>query len=150
MLIILTPHIVKGPEDAERVRQMEESRMNWCLCDVNQVHGPLGFGLKSEPQPAPVVYPDANPRGTLAPPVGPGGPPPSRDARPETVPLGPEMPGAKTSALAPIAPPALQRLPATDSAQLTNYQSPPREPFAIETCRGNTFTPPSEDRRWLQ
>ena len=96
MLIILTPHIVKNPEDAERIRQMEESRMNWCLCDVNQIHGPAGFGAKPE-QAAAVVYPDANPRGVVIPPplqlngrrrLGrkPGGPPPGQDGRPEPVP----------------------------------------------------------------
>ncbi len=80
MLIILTPHIVRSPEDAERVRQMEESRMHWCLCDVNQVHGPAGFSVKPEPQAAPVIYPDANPRGTLPPPAQePGGPQPLRE-----------------------------------------------------------------------
>jgi type II secretion system protein D len=101
MLIILTPHIVKNPEDAERIRQMEESRMNWCLCDVNQIHGPAGFSAKPE-QAAAVVYPDANPRGVVippplqlnGPPTGPqpGGPPPGQDGRPEPVPPGPEMP----------------------------------------------------------
>jgi type II secretion system protein D len=151
MLIILTPHIVRGPQDAERVRQMEESRMNWCLCDVNQIHGPVGFGVKADPQAAPVVFPDANPRGTLLPIPQPAGPQqPSRESRPETVPPGPQVPAANTSAPAPAVGAAMQRLPTTDAAQLTNYQSSPREPFAVETCRGNTVAPPAEDRRWLQ
>jgi type II secretion system protein D len=89
MLIILTPHIVRSPEDAERVRQMEASRMNWCLCDVNQVHGPAGFSNKPESQAAPIIYPDANPRGILTPPE-PGGPQPLQDSRPEPMPPGAE------------------------------------------------------------
>jgi type II secretion system protein D len=152
MLIILTPHIVRGPEDAERVRHMEESRMNWCLCDVNQIHGPVGFGLKNEPQTAPVVFPDANPRGTLVPIPQPAGQPPLQESRPETVPPGAQVPPANTSApaAAPAPGTAMQRLPTTDAAQLTNYQPSPREPFAVETCRGNTVAPPAEERRWLQ
>ena len=140
MLIILTPHIVRNPEDAERVRQMEESRMNWCLCDVNQVHGPAGFSAKTEPQACagdlsgrePPRHLRAPPTGPSGPPPGtplpsgppPGGPQPLRDGRPEPLPPGPEMPAAKTSALTPIDNPALKRLPTADSVQLTNYQPP--------------------------
>ena len=97
--------------------------MNWCLCDVNQIHGPTGFTAKPDPQAAPVIYPDANPRGTLPPPAQePGGPQPLREPRPETVPPGPETPAAKTSALTPAAGPVPQRLPTPNAAQLTNYQ----------------------------
>jgi type II secretion system protein D len=67
MLIILSPHIVKNPAEAEKLRKMEEGRMHWCLGDVNEVNGPVGFSSKQGVQPTPVVYPDSNPRGKLPP-----------------------------------------------------------------------------------
>ena len=39
LLIILTPHIVRNEEDADRIKQVEASRMSWCLGDVIKVHG---------------------------------------------------------------------------------------------------------------
>jgi hypothetical protein len=43
LLIILTPHIVRTREDAERIKSMETARMNWCLSDVERIHGDLGL-----------------------------------------------------------------------------------------------------------
>jgi len=60
LLIILTPHVVRTPEEVERIKRIESSRMHWCLEDVQQVHGESGL-TKSGGQ---VIYPDANPRGT--------------------------------------------------------------------------------------
>jgi hypothetical protein len=60
LLIILTPHVVHSPEEAERVKQVETARMHWCLKDVESLHGDLGIRDKT-----PIVYPDLNPRGKL-------------------------------------------------------------------------------------
>jgi len=60
LLIILTPHVVRTPEEAERIKRVESSRMHWCLEDVYQVHGDATL-LKNGGQ---VIYPDSNPRGT--------------------------------------------------------------------------------------
>jgi type II secretion system protein D len=43
LLIILTPHVIRSQADAERVKAMEAARMNWCLSDVEKVHGDLGL-----------------------------------------------------------------------------------------------------------
>jgi len=60
LLIILTPHVVRTPEEAERIKRIESSRMHWCLEDVQQVHGDAGLSKNG----GQVIYPDANPRGT--------------------------------------------------------------------------------------
>lgn len=69
LLIILTPHIVRGPEDMQRIRELESSRMHWCAADVQAIHGgnPL-YGQAGEPfddESIPTIYPDSNPRGVL-------------------------------------------------------------------------------------
>jgi type II secretory pathway component GspD/PulD (secretin) len=87
MLIILTPHIVRSPADAERVRKMEECRMHWCLGDVNAIDGPLGFNTTKASQASATIYPDANPRGKFTVPDG-KAPQPLPDASPEPIPPG--------------------------------------------------------------
>jgi len=69
LLIILTPHVVFSPEDAERIKHEEAARMHWCLADVHEIHGPTGLHNFSDcgecNLPVPVIYPDLNPRGQL-------------------------------------------------------------------------------------
>ena len=43
LLILLTPHIVRNPADAERIKAEEASKMDWTLSDVEAIHGPLGL-----------------------------------------------------------------------------------------------------------
>lgn len=69
LLIIMTPHVVRSPEEAERIRHLEESRISWTLADVQEVHGEGGV-CHDDDCPycrarTPVVYPDFNPRGTV-------------------------------------------------------------------------------------
>ncbi len=59
LLIILTPHVVRTPEEGERIKRIESARMHWCLEDVYQVHGDPGLSKNG----GQVIYPDANPRG---------------------------------------------------------------------------------------
>lgn len=63
LLIIMTPHIVYSDDDAERLKQIESARMDWCLGDVLDLHD--GFGLRSRQcaggAAGDVVYPDAGP-----------------------------------------------------------------------------------------
>ena len=42
LLIIMTPWIIRTPEDDEQFKQREAARMHWCLAEVNQVHGNTG------------------------------------------------------------------------------------------------------------
>lgn len=43
LLIILTPQVVYTPEDGERLKQIESSRMSWILRDVMALHGDAGL-----------------------------------------------------------------------------------------------------------
>jgi type II secretion system protein D len=44
LLILLTPHIIRSPWDAERVFIDEARKMSWSLPDVESIHGPLPGG----------------------------------------------------------------------------------------------------------
>lgn len=61
LLIVLTPHIVRTPEEAERVKRLESARMTWCLGDVEELHGEAGL-TRAGGTPE-VIYPDITPRG---------------------------------------------------------------------------------------
>jgi general secretion pathway protein D len=61
LLIVLTPRVVNGPEDEERMKRIESSRMHWCLDDVRQIFG--DDGLTQAGGSPDVVYPHTNPRG---------------------------------------------------------------------------------------
>jgi len=113
LLIILTPHVVRTPEEAERIKRIESARMHWCLEDVYQVHGDLELG-KSGGQ---VIYPDVNPRGV---PQGEAPPKPAKkkksggesapglEAIPPTLPLPdaspPPKPTTNASGAKPVVP----------------------------------------------
>ncbi len=63
LLIIMTPWVVMGPCDMERIKQRESARMNWCLCDINQLQGDTGLyelgedGCYPEEGGPEVIYP---------------------------------------------------------------------------------------------
>ncbi len=67
LLVVMTPRIVRGPEDTQVINQVESSRMSWCLADVLNIHGDAslseGNGLWG-PAASPVIYPHVNPLGT--------------------------------------------------------------------------------------
>ncbi len=70
LLIIMTPYIVRKAEDANELNQIEAQRMSWCLADVVDVHGDVGFisgGAGPGPGSAQVIYPDRTP--TIAEPL---------------------------------------------------------------------------------
>jgi len=71
LLIILTPHVILGPEDNERIKRMESSRMSWCAADVRALQGDTGKGDQTDNpisnRKVPVIYPDLNPRGVIVP-----------------------------------------------------------------------------------
>lgn len=115
LLIVLTPHIVRTPEEAERVKRLESARMTWCLGDVEELHGEAGL-TRAGGTPE-VIYPDITPRGKpaersaweiIAPreakPEGPAGPdqaPPSREQGPPGV---RELPERKPTEMPPPEP----------------------------------------------
>ncbi len=61
LLVVLTPRIIQTDEDYETIKQVESSRMSWCLADVLKMHGDVGLsggnGLWGPPKSA-VIYPD--------------------------------------------------------------------------------------------
>ncbi len=67
LLIFLTPHVVRSPEDMERIKQTEAARMSWCLADVHEIHGPTGLYEDAHGGcvvgGGEVVFPDTNPEG---------------------------------------------------------------------------------------
>ncbi len=64
LLIIMTPMLVNGDEDLEYVKQVESSRMSYCLADMVEMHGDVGlsggYGLWG-PAIGPTIYPDLHP-----------------------------------------------------------------------------------------
>lgn len=68
LLIILTPRIVRSAEDADRLKQIELARMNWCAADVVELHGDVfsnyGWhdGVHGE-EAYEVIFPHDDPRG---------------------------------------------------------------------------------------
>jgi type II secretory pathway component GspD/PulD (secretin) len=128
LLIVMTPYVVHSDDDLQMIRQSESERMSWCVADVADVYGNVGFSArpgcwcKSHPckcwnqrHPAPVIYPDLNPTGLpVAPPASPSGtpgpatppgakienpaPPPPAPANPPTTSYGPQLPGGPQQA----------------------------------------------------
>lgn len=104
LLIIMTPRVIRSELDADIVKQVESSRMSWCLADVVKVHGPSGLRSRSDEWTdgeVPTVYPDVDPQGMLPegelllePPFEPGSvvvPPGAQFAPPGPVLEGPQM-----------------------------------------------------------
>ncbi len=113
LLIILTPRVILGPKDQERLRQVESARMNWCAADV---HSLLGEGLHDEVgfpdqhSQVPIIFPDKNPRGLF-----------------DTVPLESQTP-VGTSGMLPVD----ELVPPTDRSSFPTDASAPlsAEPLA--------------------
>ena len=69
LLIILTPHVIRSAEDAERIKSLETSRMNWTSSDVHELYGDAGLCTRADcplcEAKTEVIYPDFNPRAEL-------------------------------------------------------------------------------------
>lgn len=63
-LVIMTPMLIDGEQDLDYVKEVESSRMSWCLADVVEMHGDVGlsggYGLWG-PAVGNTIYPDLNP-----------------------------------------------------------------------------------------
>ncbi len=70
LLVVMTPHIVRTPEDMAMIADVESSRMSWCLADVLNIHGDTnlspGNGLWG-PAASPVIYLTCNQSLKMAP-----------------------------------------------------------------------------------
>jgi type II secretory pathway component GspD/PulD (secretin) len=69
LIIILTPQVIHGPEDNERIKQTEMARMSWCMADVYDLQGDVNYQFADNAamldQPTEVIYPDNQPGGFL-------------------------------------------------------------------------------------
>lgn len=65
LLIVMTPYLIDSDDKVDMVNQAEMDRMNWCLCDVNQVFGGVKTAEDADfDNPAPTIYyPDSDPFG---------------------------------------------------------------------------------------
>jgi hypothetical protein len=75
LLIIMTPRVVRNYLDAEMIKQVEASRMNWVLSDVLGLHGPSGLKGRTDhwgDDETHAVYPTHVPTGEelILPPAG--------------------------------------------------------------------------------
>jgi type II secretion system protein D len=64
LLIIMTPHVIRTPEDMHRINAIESSRMSWCLADVVRLHADPGLvGDESNWHGSDImtIYPDGEP-----------------------------------------------------------------------------------------
>lgn len=123
LLIIMTPYVVRTPEDVEWLKQMESQRTHWCLADVVNVHGDVGLSSAcgSWQQNGSVIYPDENPTGEVLPapegrPAGLNTPssrnlPPPNPTPADPLRLGPTPTGPMPLSPPIIGPPSGSRLP---------------------------------------
>ena len=167
LLIILTPHVIRGPADVDYHKQIEMARMSWCTADV------YDFLTPSRPVPilsgqqnddgVPVIYPDqtpglewqreqppqAPPGETGSSPYAPGHsvptrPLPRRGGRaPDALPLNPPDPGAEPQG-------ALDAEPdddGTSPVQQAGYERR-RDEFVRQTSRNAQESPKPMTKRW--
>jgi type II secretory pathway component GspD/PulD (secretin) len=66
LIVIMTPRLI-NPNDAAKldlIKQVESSRMSWCMADILNIHGDVGLspgnGLWG-PAASPVIFPDMQP-----------------------------------------------------------------------------------------
>ncbi len=68
LLIVMTPHVVASRFESEMIKQVESARMNWCLSDVVNLHGPAGLRSQADRVGAAeseTIYPEQLPPGAI-------------------------------------------------------------------------------------
>lgn len=139
LLVILTPRIIQTDDDYEMLKQVESSRMSWCLADILNMHGDVGLsggnGLWG-PARSPVIYPDLQPTIIYEPGMVPNGtipleeievPDPYGPSVIESIPLGQGNPVVP----APTKAPQLNSNAATQSTpqlRTASFQIPVQQP----------------------
>ena len=122
LLIVMTPHVVRDDDEVDAIRIAESERMSWCLADVAEIYGNVGFSGRpgewcdsvrpgGRCQSMPLVFPDENPSGLE--PV----PTPASAGMPEPAPLS---------------------APVTDPPQARNFRSQRPLPAMANGAQGNT------------
>jgi type II secretion system protein D len=165
LLLILTPHIIRAPCDADRILAEEEQRINWHLPDVLRTHGTTGVDWLLAPGPPSLSPPDPGGRyrgGLLdSCPAGaptPGQPAPPPGAKPDMQILPPPklLPGQSRGngpetepAIAPDSPQTASVTPSesttlTDPAPLALSSPAPTD----NGTSNNTSSPGKESWKW--
>jgi hypothetical protein len=152
LLIVLTPHVIRGDDDIDRIRMAESERMSWCLTDVMALYGCVGLGAREGAwcdceTEVPMIFPDANPTGAeLIPPPMPAinensssaMPPPGRTSLGRSRELEPSAPGdAGHATPGPMPAPAIAN---------TGFHTPPPAdsyPGAMLGYQGVNQVPPA-------
>jgi len=156
LLVILTPHIVRTRQEADRILAEEARRMEWCIDDVIKTQGPTGL----EPILPPVKGNAGNGHGGMSIP-GPGTiliPPPSTTPAPSVPTPRIESPQVPRETLPePRKQPAGQEKPANQGAMAAPDQSPAaavtqgtvQQTSANQATDGQSATPPTEEKhKW--
>ncbi len=116
LLIIMTPHVVRNEEDAERIKKVEAARIHWCLSDVIEAHGEAGLRTRRDEwsdAEVPVIYPDAKPGANAVPH---GGKPGATETIPTPAPAH-TSPTTSPAAPGPAAPSGAVLPPAAEPAR---------------------------------
>lgn len=134
LIVIMTPRLI-NPNDAgklDMIKQVESSRMSWCMADILNIHGDVGLspgnGLWG-PAASPVIYPDMQPSAEFDPSLNPNlliGEPEGMPSLIQEVPVMSE-PGAGRTFLR-NSPDGTNNGPAVNTAapiQNSSYQLPP-------------------------
>ena len=62
LLIILTPHVVRGPSEAEYIKQVETARMSWISCDTfDWMNSDTAITGQLDSSSVPTIFPDQTP-----------------------------------------------------------------------------------------
>ncbi|MCC6126209.1 MAG: hypothetical protein IT426_14700 [Pirellulales bacterium] len=145
LLIIMTPHVIRSEADADAVRKMETSRMNWCLADVIQLTGDNSLRQRNgewSDKETPTVYPDLDPRAAKRPlpevpepipaPDGNRNPAPSvQPPQPQNMPtngqppLKLQQPGGENGTMPPLPPEPALPPPANGTSAIPARPMPP-------------------------
>lgn len=85
LLIILTPHVVRGPSEAEYIKQVETARMSWISCDTfNWMNTDTAMVGQMDSSTIPTIYPDQTPGAASMQQAVPLAPSPDQFINPET------------------------------------------------------------------
>jgi general secretion pathway protein D len=150
LLVVMTPRIVRDPEDVEMINQIESARMSWCLADVVNMHGVSGLsegnGLWG-PACSPMIYPDVapcvepgvgqdgiqlNPGESL---IGNGAMEPSTQPTPASSMTSPMQPGTQVIEPIPLG------LMSSGSVETSAYKASPNTRSAVSPAHGPNNQP---------
>jgi hypothetical protein len=126
LLVILTPHVIRGENDIDPVRLAESERMSWCLADVMSLYGDVGLSARPGDwcdcrTEVPCIFPDANPTGIESVPA----PMPAAGYEPGSVLPAPGQPGTgQMRAIEPTAPAGSAVTPPAEPVSNMSYQTP--------------------------